>query len=151
MSYGPTADAAARRVSARLRGYCAVFKGRPRGRARHRGRDAPASCAGLSKLNSMRRARAPRYAGLARSGLVDVPGRSGVAYRVEPVTTKVAGARGAFPIGFLLELPRKEVIQPQLPLRLPCYDFTPVTGPTFDGFLPKGLDHRLRVLPTPVV
>ena len=46
---------------------------------------------------------------------------------------------------------RKEVIQPQVPLRLPCYDFTPVTGPTFDGFLPKGLDHRLRVLPTPVV
>ncbi len=33
-------------------------------------------------------------------------------------------------------LPRKEVIQPQLPLRLPCYDFTPVTSPTFDGFLP---------------
>ena len=71
--------------------------------------------------------------------------------RVEPVTTKVAGARGAFPIGFQLELPRKEVIQPQLPLRLPCYDFTPVTGPTFDGFLPKGLDHRLRVLPAFVV
>jgi hypothetical protein len=23
---------------------------------------------------------------------------------------------------------RKEVIQPQVPLRLPCYDFTPVTG-----------------------
>ena len=35
-------------------------------------------------------------------------------------------------------LPRKEVIQPQLPLRLPCYDFTPVTGPTFDGSLPEG-------------
>ena len=32
--------------------------------------------------------------------------------------------------------PRKEVIQPQLPLRLPCYDFTPVTSPTFDGCLP---------------
>ena len=31
--------------------------------------------------------------------------------------------------------PRKEVIQPQLPLRLPCYDFTPITGPTFDGSL----------------
>ena len=29
--------------------------------------------------------------------------------------------------------PRKEVIQPQLPLRLPCYDFTPITDPTFDG------------------
>jgi hypothetical protein len=26
------------------------------------------------------------------------------------------------------ELLRKEVIQPQVPLRLPCYDFTPVTG-----------------------
>src|SRR5687767_15380751 len=35
-------------------------------------------------------------------------------------------------------LPRKEVIQPQLPLRLPCYDFTPITGPTFDGSLPEG-------------
>ena len=35
-----------------------------------------------------------------------------------------------------LGLPRKEVIQPQLPLRLPCYDFTPITSPTFDGSLP---------------
>ena len=25
---------------------------------------------------------------------------------------------------------RKEVIQPQVPLGLPCYDFTPVTDPT---------------------
>ena len=25
---------------------------------------------------------------------------------------------------------RKEVIQPQVPLRLPCYDFTPVAEPT---------------------
>ena len=31
--------------------------------------------------------------------------------------------------------PRKEVIQPQLPLRLPCYDFTPIINPTFDGCL----------------
>ena len=30
---------------------------------------------------------------------------------------------------------RKEVIQPQLPLRLPCYDFVPVTSPTFGGCL----------------
>ena len=47
--------------------------------------------------------------------------------------------------------PRKEVIQPQLPLRLPCYDFTPITNPTFDGSLPCGLGHRLRVLPAFVV
>ena len=26
---------------------------------------------------------------------------------------------------------RKEVIQPHLPIRLPCYDFTPITEPTF--------------------
>jgi hypothetical protein len=44
-------------------------------------------------------------------------------------------------------LPRKEVIQPQLPLQLPCYDFVPVTSPTFDGCLPYGLARRLQVLP----
>ena len=32
-------------------------------------------------------------------------------------------------------LPRKEVIQPQLPLRLPCYDFVPITSPALDGCL----------------
>ncbi len=35
----------------------------------------------------------------------------------------------------LLLLLRKEVIQPHLPIRLPCYDFTPITGPTFGGVL----------------
>ena len=30
-----------------------------------------------------------------------------------------------------LVLHRKEVIQPHLPIRLPCYDFTPVAYPTF--------------------
>jgi hypothetical protein len=29
------------------------------------------------------------------------------------------------------QLLRKEVIQPQVPLRLPCYDFTPITDHTF--------------------
>ena len=32
-------------------------------------------------------------------------------------------------------LPRKEVIQPHLPIRLPCYDFTPVIGLALDGWL----------------
>ena len=39
-------------------------------------------------------------------------------------------------VGFFSELtgstelfPRKEVIQPHLPVRLPCYDFPPVTNP----------------------
>ncbi len=42
------------------------------------------------------------------------------------------------------KLPRKEVIQPHLPVRLPCYDFTPITDPTLDVCLPS---YR-RVSPT---
>ena len=32
-------------------------------------------------------------------------------------------------------LHRKEVIQPHLPIRLPCYDLTPIIGPTLGGCL----------------
>jgi uncharacterized protein (DUF2126 family) len=35
------------------------------------------------------------------------------------------------------ESSRKEVIQPQVPLRLPCYDFTPVTSHSLGGCIPK--------------
>ena len=41
---------------------------------------------------------------------------------------------------------RKEVIQPHLPIRLPCYDFTPITGPTFGRAL---LAVRLRTSGVP--
>ena len=41
-------------------------------------------------------------------------------------TASTLGLREGF---ILLYLPRKEVIQPHLPVRLPCYDFTPVTNP----------------------
>ena len=34
---------------------------------------------------------------------------------------------------------RKEVIQPHLPVRLPCYDFVPIASPTFDSSLPQGV------------
>ena len=34
---------------------------------------------------------------------------------------------------------RKEVIQPHLPVRLPCYDFVPIASPTFDDSLPQGV------------
>ena len=38
---------------------------------------------------------------------------------------------------------RKEVIQPHLPIRLPCYDFTPVTDPALDNLLASGvIDFR---------
>ena len=47
----------------------------------------------------------------------------------------------------LLLILRKEVIQPQVPLRLPCYDFTPVA----DYTVVKGLKPCLKVEPTPMV
>jgi hypothetical protein len=56
-----------------------------------------------------------------------------VHYRREPLTAITP------PIGvFLVVLLRKEVIQPHLPVRLPCYDFVPIADPTFDSSLPKG-------------
>jgi hypothetical protein len=101
---------------------------------------------GLSKLNSVSRLDR-RLKGDNRSGIeVDViPG--------EPeIQTARRPSMGPTPTGVRAPVfPRKEVIQPQLPLRLPCYDFTPIINPTFDGCLPEGLAHRLRVLPTFVV
>jgi hypothetical protein len=38
----------------------------------------------------------------------------------------------------------KEVIQPHLPVRLPCYDFTPLTGHSFGASVPHGFGQRLR-------
>ena len=38
-----------------------------------------------------------------------------------------------------MNLPRKEVIQPQVLLQLPCYDFTPIIIHTLDAHLPYGL------------
>ena len=43
---------------------------------------------------------------------------------------------------------RKEVIQPQVLLQLPCYDFTPIMSHTLGGCFPCGLAHRLLVSPT---
>ena len=39
----------------------------------------------------------------------------------------------------------KEVIQPQVPLRLPCYDFIPVVDAGLDA------SRRLRTAPTPMM
>ncbi len=43
---------------------------------------------------------------------------------------------------------RKEVIQPQVLLRLPCYDFTPIMNYTLGGCSSCELAHRLLVQPT---
>ena len=126
----------------RVIGYCAVFKDRgeastPAGAELHgRAVAAHSFAGGRRSLKTQQHAGARTRALLAgrpaRLGRRSSPGRR---------------ASGALDRG----LPRKEVIQPQLPLRLPCYDFTPVASPTFDGSLPKGLGHRLRVLLTPMV
>ena len=57
----------------------------------------------------------------------------------------------ALQINSELDFLDKEVIQPQVPLRLPCYDFTPITSPTVDAYPPCGLVRRFRVEPTFVV
>ena len=41
---------------------------------------------------------------------------------------------------------RKEVIQPHLPIRLPCYDFTPIIEPTF-GRAPLAVRLRTSGVP----
>ena len=43
---------------------------------------------------------------------------------------------------------RKEVIQPQVLLRLPCYDFTPIMDHTLGRCLPRGSACRLLVQST---
>ena len=43
---------------------------------------------------------------------------------------------------------RKEVIQPQVLLRLPCYDFTPIMSHTLGRSSPCGSGRRLLVQPT---
>ena len=42
----------------------------------------------------------------------------------------------------VIMLLRKEVIQPHLPVRLPCYDFVPIASPTFDSSLPHNVEVR---------
>ena len=43
---------------------------------------------------------------------------------------------------------RKEVIQPHLPVRLPCYDLARIASSTFGATLPCGLGSRLQAYPT---
>ena len=62
-------------------------------------------------------------------------------FRLVLQKNRKGAALASIPLGFFL---RKEVIQPQVPLRLPCYDFTPVAEPTVVscllavGALPSG-------------
>jgi hypothetical protein len=74
------------------------------------------------------------YRGDVPGLLVSVPPiehHSGLNIRTWPWTTRQQSRRQT--------LLRKEVIQPHLPVRLPCYDFVPIAGPTFDDSLPQGV------------
>jgi hypothetical protein len=131
--------------------------GRPEGRF-ERSRARPPAGRRSLKTQQHAPARGPRDADQAGPGSVDVLGRTVGGRPIPAAVTRglkdpAAAVRGTAPCrtGTVSVLPRKEVIQPHLPVRLPCYDFTPVTSPTFDGSLPCGLGHRLRVLLTPVV
>jgi hypothetical protein len=87
--------------------------------------------AGLERRQPPRRAAGAGLSKLNSSGVgVDV-------FQASPaIRTALLPSRPGRPRRFgTAAFPRKEVIQPQLPLRLPCYDFTPITGPTFDGSL----------------
>jgi hypothetical protein len=59
---------------------------------------------------------------------------------VDGATTRCFPLRGGYSRSV------KEVIQPQVPLRLPCYDFAPVTALAFGRLIPCGFRHGLRAL-----
>ena len=77
----------------------------------------------------------------------------GPIFRLRDVPSKLNNVRskrsdlGSYArLAVLRILLRKEVIQPHLPIRLPCYDFTPITKPTFGRAL---LAVRLRTSGVP--
>ena len=51
--------------------------------------------------------------------------------------SKASGGPDDMEIAGPSKLLRKEVIQPQVPLRLPCYDFTPITTHTLGACPPR--------------
>jgi hypothetical protein len=80
----------------------------------------------------------PAHAGSTRSHRDRCPQQSSPVsppLSTPPPHSGSAGSLHAFARKVLL---RKEVIQPHLPVRLPCYDFVPIASPTFDGSLHKG-------------
>ena len=78
--------------------------------------------------------------------------REARALRKSPKGSTVASDRGSSPAKLPWStsarlLLRKEVIQPQVPLRLPCYDFIPITSLTIGRCFPCGLAHALQAKP----
>ena len=63
-------------------------------------------------------------------------------FRIYPYPRRVISHIRISPVNYVVKstglLLKKEVIQPLVPQRLPCYDFIPVTEHTFGAFLHKG-------------
>ena len=87
---------------------------------------------------------APHKAEASNPAGAHPPGISKNTVAVTPTATSTTNPQ---PWAQNKKLLRKEVIQPHLPVRLPCYDFVPIADPTFDHSLTR-LGHGLRVLPT---
>jgi hypothetical protein len=111
-------------------------------------------------LKKRRRARSSRQEGRADGpangdGCVPSQRKTGrvPVTRAHLVRTRGAGTRRVHQLGVQtrhgtnvrepsgIGLLRKEVIQPHLPVRLPCYDFTPIANPTFGSSVPEGFGH----------
>ena len=79
--------------------------------------------------------------------LVAFPSVSSKLNNVNPFTTLCTDLRTLQTRHCLIwSLLRKEVIQPHLPIRLPCYDFTPIIEPTF-GRAPLAVKLRTSGVP----
>ena len=92
--------------------------------------------------------RLSRYAGSPRGPGTAGPGTEGICGHAGRGPPRRQCSDVSLQRGFL---PRKEVIQPHVPVRLPCYDFTPLTLHTLGASPPKRLGRRLRVQTTRVV
>ena len=68
------------------------------------------------------------------SQLSYIPAHAYIKIRERKIRNKGKNDFGCTPTRYYLSL-RKEVIQPHFPVRLPCYDFTPLTKHTFDSVL----------------
>ena len=82
--------------------------------------------------------------------------RQKIHFHVPSKLNKVRSPQKGLTLGSLFEwlrtcLLRKEVIQPLVLERLPCYDFTPIIEPTFGRALLFRLGYGLRVFPTLMV
>ena len=95
-----------------------------------RGLSGPGGCLGVvqSARDNAERTK-PRHAGIACRGLL-----------FGAIECVRRGWRDyvslSLPVGAQLLGSVKEVIQPQVPLRLPCYDFAPVTALAFGRLIP---------------